>query len=317
MADKILVTLSTFAEYDAAPLHLIEASGVPFSVHKSGKRITTAELVDQGRDATVVIAGVEPYDARTIEQLPALRCISRCGAGVDAVDLAAARARGVTVLNTPDVPTEAVAELAVTMLLAIARNLSRQTGLMRRREWGRIEAHLLQGRRVGLIGLGRIGRRVVELLAPFRPVMLAADPLADRAWAEAHGVMLVSLDELLATSDLVSIHAARRSEAPLRIGAAEIARMKNGAGLVNLARGGMVDEDALHDALASGHLAGAGLDVYGEEPYRGRLCDLDTALLTPHNATLTVETRVAMETEAVDKALRFLRGALRPGEAIV
>jgi D-3-phosphoglycerate dehydrogenase len=93
--------------------------------------------------------------------------------------------------------------------------------------------------------------------------------------------------------------------------------MKKGAGLVNLARGGMVDEDALHDALASGHLAGAGLDVYGEEPYRGRLCDLDTALLTPHNATLTVETRVAMETEAVDKALRFLRGALRPGEAIV
>src|SRR5262245_14238108 len=109
--DAIFVTLSTFAEFSRAPLDALEASGIPFVVNKTGKRITTAELVASGAAATAVVAGVEPYDAGTLELLPKLRCISRCGAGVDAVDLAAARARGIAVLNTPDVPTEAVAEL--------------------------------------------------------------------------------------------------------------------------------------------------------------------------------------------------------------
>ena len=263
---------------------------MPFSVNTSGKRITTAELVAQAADATVAIAGVEPYDASVLAQLPKLRCISRCGAGTDSIDLGEARRRGIAVLNTPDVPTEAVAELAMAMILSLARRLRQQANLMGRREWRRLEGHLLAGRRVGLVGLGRIGRRVVELLQPFRAAVAAADPGADRVWADAHGVALITLDELLATSDVVSLHAARSGAHPLRLGAGELARMKAGAVLVNLARGGMVDEAALHEALTSGRLAGAGLDVYSEEPYRGALCDLENVVLTPHDATLTVET---------------------------
>jgi D-3-phosphoglycerate dehydrogenase len=202
-------------------------------------------------------------------------------------------------------------------MLALTRNLRRQADLMRRREWVRLEARVLQGRTVGIIGLGRIGRRVVELLQAFRPVLLAYDPFADPDWAASHGVALVGRDELLSSADLVSIHAAHRPDAPLRLAAADFARMRPGAAVVNLARGSMVDETALHDALASGHLSGAALDVYPDEPYRGRLCDLDNVVLTPHSATLTVETRVMMETEAVDKALRFLRGELRAGEIVV
>jgi D-3-phosphoglycerate dehydrogenase len=308
MADSIFVTLSAFAEYDPAPLRLLEASGIPFTVNRSGKRITGDELIAQGQHATAVVAGVESYDAATLARLPALRCISRCGAGIDAVDLAAARTRGIAVLNTPDAPTQAVAELAVAMILSLSRNLRRQSNLMGARDWRRLEAHLVSGRHLGVIGLGRIGRRVVELLTPFRPVFAAHDPHADAAWAAAHGVALVSIDELLTTSDVISLHAAGSADHPMRLGAPEFARMKPGALLINLARGTMIDDEALFAALTSGHLGGAGLDVFGEEPYCGPLCDLGNVLLTPHSATLTVETRVAMETDCVRNAIGFLQG---------
>lgn len=316
-APSILVALSTFAEHDRAPLALLESSGVPFTIHKTGKRITTPELLESARHATAVIAGVEPYDAKTLEALPNLRCIARVGVGVDAVDLAEARKRGVTVTNTPDVPTQAVAELALSMFLALARNLRPQGLRMGERKWVRLESHLLGGRQVGIVGLGRIGRRVAELSRAFGARVVAVDPMATAETAKALGVELVPLDALLATSDFVSLHAAKSADNPLAIGEAQLRRMKRGAILVNLARGGMVDEDALLGALKDGHLAGAGLDVFGQEPYSGPLCDVENVVLTPHSATMPVETRSAMEREAIEKALAFIAGTLKPADAVV
>jgi len=317
MTDSIFVTLSSFAEYDQGPLHLLQASGIPFAVNATGQRITTSQLIEQGSQATALVAGVERYDAATLEQLPALRCISRCGVGVDAIDLNAVRARGIAVLNTPTIPAQAVAELTIAMMLSVSRNLRAQANLMGERKWVRLESHLIAGRRVGVIGLGRIGRQVVELLEPFGARLMACDPLADAAWARAHGVSLVSLAELLRDSDIVSIHAAGASDLPLRLGSTELAGMKQGAILINVARGAMIDEDALHAALVSGHLAGAGLDVFVKEPYSGPLCDLPNVVLTPHSATLPVETRIAMETECVRKALDFLAGSLPDADRVV
>ena len=312
----IFVTLSSFAEYDAAPLNTLQASGRPFKIHSTGKRITTAELVAGGQDASVVIAGVEPYDRATLEQLPNLRCICRLGVGIDAVDLAAAKDRGIAVTNTPDAPTAAVAELALTMMLALSRNLPRQAVAARAHKWSRIESHLLGGRRVGIIGLGRIGRRVAELVRAFGSDVWAVDPFADAQWSAAHGVTLASLDELLSNCDIVSIHAARIGTAPLHLGEAEIQRMRPGAILINLGRGDMVDIAALHAALAAGRLFGAGLDVFPEEPYTGPLCDLDNVILTPHAATLPVETRSAMERQCVGQALAFLDGRLAASDRV-
>jgi D-3-phosphoglycerate dehydrogenase len=313
---SIYVTLSTFAEYDTSPLHRLRESGIPFSLNTTGKRVTPSQLLDEGGRATVLIAGVEVYDADTLARLPALRCISRCGAGVDAIDLDAARARGIMVVNTPDVPTQAVAELTVAMMLALSRQLPRQSELVRRREWKRLETHLLAGRTVGLIGAGRIGRRVCELLAPFGVRLLATDPKADYVWAAERHVDIVPLERLLAAADIVSIHASSIGAASLTLGAAELSLLKSGAAIVNVARGSMIDEAALAAALQSGRLAGAALDVYPQEPYRGPLCDLPNVILTPHAATLCVETRSAMELESVDKALRFLANRLQPGEPV-
>lgn len=312
----IFVALSTFAEHDPRPLAQLKASKYPFRIHRTGKRITTPELLRDGRDAALIIAGVEPYDAATLAELPALRCLVRCGVGVDAIDLNAARSRGITVLNTPDLPAVAVAELALAMFLSLSRNLRRQANSMSRREWNRLEAHLLGGRTVGLVGLGRTGRRVAELCRAFGAHVLASDPFAETSAARELGVELVPLEQLLRAADIVSLHAAKSADQPLMLGAVELAIMKRGAVLVNLARGGMVDEAALVDALQSGHLAGAGMDVFAQEPYTGLLCDFENVILTPHSATLTVETRARMELECVEKALRFVDGRIRPEEQV-
>jgi D-3-phosphoglycerate dehydrogenase len=315
VSGSVFVALSSFAEHDREPLRLLESSGLPFQIHRTGKRITAPELLQHAGGAAAIIAGVEPYDAGTLAGLPALRCISRCGIGVDSIDLDAARSRGIAVLNTPDQPAEAVAELGLAMMLALCRNLPRQIAHARRTEWRRLEAHLLGRCRVGLIGFGRIGRRIAELLRPFGSEIWVADPAVSPD-AGRH-VTVAPLDRLLRECDIVSIHAARSPQAPLVVGATELASMKPGAMLVNLARGGMVDEGALYDALISGHLSGAGLDVYVDEPYQGPLGSLDNVVLTPHSATLTVETRSAMERECVTKALRFLAGTLPQADRVV
>lgn len=312
----VFVALSTFAERDRRPLDRLIESGRPYRIHSSGKRITAEELLHSARDAAVVIAGVEPYDAGLLSELSSLRCIARCGIGVDSIDLSAARNRGIVVLNTPDVPTAAVAELALAMMLALSRNLRPQAASMAARRWERLEAHLFSSRVVGLIGCGRIGARVAQLCRAFGASVVVADPHAGRATTDALGAELVSLEDLLERADIVSIHAARGSERPLRLGAPEFRRMKRGAIIVNLARGGMLDESGLVDALKSGHLGGAGLDVYEHEPYAGPLCDFENVLLTPHSATNPVETRAAMELESVDKALRFLDGTIGDEERV-
>lgn len=310
MNDLIYVALSTFAEDDRRPLELLESSGYPFRIHGAGKRITPKELWHDGKDATVVLSGVEPYSSETLEQLPQLRCISRCGVGVDAIDLKAAKQRGVTVANTPGIPNDAVAELAIAMFLALSRNLHMQTNLMHARRWDRLEAHLLAGRTVGLIGLGNIGRRVAQLCLSFKAKVLAYDPQIDGSVEGDSGISMVTKEELLREADIVSLHASKSAGQSQLVGAEELNAMKRGSVIVNLARGEMVDEFALVAALKSGHLSGAGLDVFREEPYAGPLCDFEQVILTPHSATNTIETRSAMELKCVENALRFLGGNL-------
>lgn len=317
MSDLIFVALSTFAAEDRLPLDRLEASGYPFRLHRTGKRITTAELLRDGADASIILAGVEPYDSATLAKLPVLRCISRCGIGVDAIDLVEAQQRGVTVANTPGIPTEAVGELALAMFLDLSRNLRMQANLMQARRWERTTAHLLAGRTVGLIGFGRTGQRVAQLCRAFNVRILAYDPLADAVQAHSFGVSLVAKEQLLREADIISIHASRIAEHPVLIGSEELAKMKRGAILVNLARGEMVDEIALVEALRSGQLSGAGLDVFSAEPYHGPLCDFEQVILTPHSATNTVETRANMELQCLENGLDFLAGKLADERRVI
>jgi len=305
--NSIFVALSTFCEHDNTPLDLLINSGVNYKIHSTGKRITKEEIILEAADYDIIIAGVENYDRNVLNHLKGLKSIVRCGVGVDSIDHIAAKEKNITILNTPDTPTTAVAELALTMYLSLSRNLRMQANMMGEKKWQRLEAHLLSGKTLGIIGFGRIGKKIAELCKPFKLKILVHDPfLTDMEGMEE--ILVTSKDELLEKSDIVSVHASARIPGTVIIDKAGFLKMKKNAFLVNLSRGGMIDEEALVTELKSGKLAGAALDVFGNEPYNGPLCNFENVILTPHSATLTIETRAAMELECVEKALHFLRG---------
>lgn len=312
----ILVTLSTFSADSEYPLHLLKESGFTFRTNDSGRRMEPGEVVEMGRNCRGLVSGVEKYTAETLAQFPNLQCISRCGVGMDNIDLVEAERRKVVVLNTPDEPVIAVAELTLAMMLGLLRQLPRVDLLTRSRKWQRVTCNLLAGKTVGIIGLGRIGKRVAELVQAFGAIVVGAEPYPDPIWVSKHDVELMDLQKLLVRADVVSIHVSPSSDRRFCLGTEEFTLMKQGAWLINMARGDMVDEIALKDALDSGRLSGAGLDVYTREPYHGPLCDNDRVILSPHQATLTVESRVAMETRAVGNAVQYLRDLNRPSTAL-
>jgi D-3-phosphoglycerate dehydrogenase len=306
MKGKIFVSLSTFAEYGDGPLRLLEESGFPYSLNPLGRRLTRDDLIEMGRDCEGVIAGIEPYDTYIFDNMPELRCISRCGVGIDNIDLVKAKECGVTVLNTPDVVIQPVVELTTAMIFDLMRKLSYHSGLMHGRTWRKTAGNLLVGKTVGILGLGRIGKRVAEVMLSLGTKVYGTDISPDLRWAEALDVKIVPLGELLRVSDILTLHLSTAKGTKLQLGESELRSMKKGAVIVNTARGQYISETALCNVLKDGHLEGAALDVFQEEPYTGKLCELENVILTPHVATLTRESRVQMELQATRNLLAFL-----------
>ena len=308
----VYVTLQQFCEEDDQPKRLLEAEGFDVRQNALGRRLRREELATMLSEAAAVVAGIEPYDAGVLAALPRLRCISRCGVGVDSIDIEAARRLGIAIYRTVDEVIEPVAQMTLAMILALARNLPLHTQDVREGRWTKRTGVLLSEWTIGLVGFGRIGQAVERLLRPFGPRVLANDPMLQHAEVP-RGVDAVPLNTLLARADLVSLHADRQREAGALIGEREFSVMKPGSFLVNTSRGYLVDQDALLSALQSGHLAGAALDVFEPEPYTGPLARLSQVLATPHVASLTRASRAAMERRAVEQLIEhFSRAGVAP-----
>jgi glyoxylate reductase len=260
-------------------------------------------------------------DGALLAASPRLRVVSSCSVGLDHVDLGAARQRGIPVGHTPGVLTETTAELAFALLLAAARRVAEADRFVRAGLWkpGRqwdpelLLGRDLQGATLGIVGLGAIGQVVARRAVAFGMRVLGAS----RSRRELPGVAWTSLHELLAESDFVSLHAPLGPETRNLLGASELARMKPGAILVNTARGGLVDEVALVEALRSGRLAAAGLDVFASEPLPAEspLLALDNVVLLPHIGSASVATRTRMADLAVENLLAGLEGRPLPRRA--
>jgi D-3-phosphoglycerate dehydrogenase len=300
----LYVTLSTFAEADREPLKMLEQSGLRFGINRTGKRPSAAEVMASCGSAKVLVAGVETYDEAVLSQLHArgLRCISRCGSGTENIDLAAATRLGIHVFNTPDETVPAVAEHTLCLILAMLRRLPELDRDTKGGRWKRHTGNLLQEKTVGLVGYGRIGRRVAQLVEAFNARCLVLDPMVRDIPA---GLRANSLEELLAGSDIVSLHCPAGA---VRLGKRELALMRKPSWLVNTARGDLVEEQALVESLTRGQLAGAAVDVYPREPYEGPWLSTSGFLLTPHQSTLTMETRTRMECRAIFQSIAFLQG---------
>lgn len=272
-------------------------------------------LLAQLSDAEALVAVFSRVDRELLDAAPQLRVVANAAVGYDNIDVAACTARGIRVTNTPGVLTDATADVAFGLLLSVTRRLGEAERLLRsgiRFRWG-FETLLgtgLQGRRLGVVGLGEIGAAVARRARAFGMSVVYCNrrPVAPAVAAEL-SARLVALDELLATSDVVSLNCPYTPETHHLIDAAALARMRPHAFLINTARGKIVDEDALVEALRAGTIAGAGLDVFEHEPdVHPGLLELENVALAPHIGSATVETRTAMAVLAARNAVAVLAG---------
>jgi D-3-phosphoglycerate dehydrogenase len=270
-------------------------------------------LTAVGEADAVIASSLATYDGPAMDRAPHLRVIARTGIGVDKIDLRAATERGIAVCNTPDAPTISTAEHAITLMLSVAKRVGGAQAALRsggRDFFGSHEGREVAGKVLGLVGVGRIGTNVARMAAGFDMSVLAYDPFVDAAAAEAGIQMVGSLDQLLTEADIVSLHLPLRSETQQLMNAKHIAQMKQGAILVNTARGGLVDHDALLASLESGRLFGAGLDVTDPEPLPPdhTLLHRDDVVVTPHVAAATAAGKARLYESAVMQALQVLQG---------
>ena len=291
-------------------LAVLRAAGCELVLNDLERPPTEEELLARIGDADALISGTEPVTARVIAAAPRLKVISKHGVGFDNVDLAAAGARGIVVAVCGGPATDSVADMAMALLLAVARRVPQADASVKQGRWKRFVGPELRGKTLGIVGLGQIGKAVADRAKGFGMRLVAHDAREDRAFAASSGVSCVTLDELLATSDFVSLHAPVTHETRRMIGSERLRRMKRTAFLVNTARGELVDEDALYHALKDGVIAGAATDVFVHEPPGADhpLLTLDNFVATPHSAAQTPEGLRRMGEVCAENVLRVLRG---------
>ena len=306
MTYRVAIGPSSFAANEKEPLEILKKAGIEVVANPFGRRLTEAEIINHLKGVDGLIAGLEPLNRRVLTSFPQLLAIARVGIGLDNVDLEAAKEMDIKVSNTPDEPAQAVAEMTLTALLALCRGLVPANAAMHARRWQKAVGTGLTGTKVLLIGYGRIGRCVGELLRNFGAVVFVADPFLSDSRLN-NGERVVSLDEGLSEASIISLHASGNE---VILGENEFGKMQNGVIILNAARGELVDEDALIKALENGKVRGAWFDVFRQEPYTGRLCEFEQVLLTPHISTYTQQCRLNMEMAAVKNLLRDLEISL-------
>lgn len=307
MSLVVAIGPSSFAEEDDTPRRILEAAGVVVKENPFGRRLTEAETMAHLEGVDGLIAGLEPLNRAVIAvAAPRLKAIARVGIGVANVDFEAAAEHGVKVSSTPEGPIDAVAEMTLAALLSIGRRIISANAALHDGAWKKEIGFGLRGTPALIIGYGRIGRRVGALLRAFGAELLVYDPYVDAA-SLTDGERMTSLHEGLVEAAVITLHAAGED---CILGPDEFSRIRPGAVLLNSARGGLVDEAALVNALESGTLAGVWCDAFWQEPYNGPLTRFPQAVLTPHIATYTRQCRRDMESAAVRNLLRDLGMAL-------
>ncbi len=314
---KVLIAPATLANVAGGYLEALRGASLEVVYSPFAAQMVEAELLPTLKGVAASLAGSEPYTRRVLEANPQLRVIARAGVGYDAVDLAAATEHGVAVCITPGTNQDAVAEHAFALMLALVKNLVPQhLGTVAGR-WPRQSNLPLRGRTLGIAGLGRIGKAVAVRGAVFGMPLLAYEPYPDQDFVRRYNVTLVPFDRLLAASDFLSLHLPLTAESKHLIRRDTLARMKPTAYLINTARGGLVCEADLYEALRARRLAGAGLEVFEEEPPGASpLFGLENVVVTPHAAGVDVQSRDDMALSAAQAIVSLSRGEW-PAEKVV
>lgn len=288
---KVLVTATNYSKYCQAGKKILENAGCKIIENPHGRPYTFDELKEIVEDIDGVVVGVDDWNEDVFKLAPKLKGMARFGVGVDNIDLNAAKEHGIIVCNSPGINSSAVAEQAVALMLSLIRNIPEMNRAVRKGEWPRPMFHELKSRTIGFLGFGAIARNVAQRLAGFGPEMIAYDKYPNQEAADKLGVRLVSQEEVLKESDIISIHLPATDETKHLINKETIQQMKDGVYIVNTARGSIVNEADMAGALESGKAAGFGTDVFEHEPIdlSGPLFKYDNYIATPHVSAETFE----------------------------
>ncbi len=293
---KVVVGASSFADSSNKPMQMLEKKGVEIVKNPFGRRLTEEEIIDHLKDADGLLAGLEPLNEKVFEKCPNLKAIARIGIGVDNVDFDAAKKYGIKVSNTPDGPTQAVAEMTITALLMLLHQIVPMNEAVHNGVWKKRIGQSIQGVKVLVIGYGHIGKATTQLLKSLgAEVMIYDKYLVEESTC--------TLAEGLRNADVISLHVSGKDEV---LGKEELCMLRDGAFILNSARGTLINEDALYDGLQSGHIGGFWGDALWKEPYEGKMRECKNAILTPHICTYTMSCRESMESQAVENLLRDL-----------
>ena len=311
---RVLVTARIFGHLSDAGFEIFRKRGIEL-VHNPyrGKGLNESQLIELIGGVDGLLTGVDQVTRTVIEKADRLKVISKFGTGVDNIDVEAASDKRIIVTNAPNVNSEAVADMTFALIFAIARRVPFAFERVRRGEWPLIVGTEVFGKTIGLIGLGQIGKRVAKRACGFGMKILAYEISPDKEFLKETGVRLVSLQSLLREADVVSIHVPLTEQTRHLIGREELKMMKAFAFLINTARGGIVDEEALYEALKSNAIAGAAFDVLQYEPPKDlKLADLDNCVLTPHISPFTREAIEGAERLSAQNIIDVLEGRYPP-----
>lgn len=299
---KVAIGPSSFAAVDQAPLNLLKVKGLEVIPNPYGRKLTQTEIIDHLRGVDGLLAGLEPLNGKVFSESPQLKAVARVGIGMENVDIDAAKKSGIIISNTPDGPTDAVAEMTLAAALSLSRNIVQANGALHEKQWEKSIGMGLKNANVLIVGYGRIGRKVADLFRIMGAHILICDPLVAKKDLQ-YGENLLELKDGLKLADIITLHAG--GDSPI-LTETEFEIMKKGAIVLNSARANLIDENALFNALDSGKVSSAWLDVFWNEPYNGRLTEYNQVLLTPHMSTYSVQCRKEMEMAAVNNLLRDL-----------
>jgi D-3-phosphoglycerate dehydrogenase len=307
---RVLVTPTSFGKHDPRLRAELEAAVGEVIYNPTSQPLSSEKVRALLPGCHGYIAGLDVIDRAALAAADALKVIARYGVGVDRVDLDVARARGIIVTNTPSANAVSVAELTIGLMLALARSIPIADAATKAGQWSRFTGVALEGKTIGLIGFGSIGQQTARRLQGFDCRIVIHDPALDPVFARSHQVEWAALEEVIAQADFLSLHLPLTPASQGMVNAGFLARMKPGAFLINTARGDLIDDDALVEALVNGRLRGAALDVFSSEPPTPHhpLLKLPNVIVTPHAGAHTDAAMNAMGWGALRDCLAVLRG---------
>lgn len=308
---KIFVSTSPFGEIDSSPLKLLRETGWEFEVNPYDRKLTPEEVGEMAADCDGLIAGTENINV-VMEKAKKLKIVSRVGIGLDSVPLKKCRDRGITVTYTPDAVTMAVAELTVGIMISLTRHVIYADMEIRRSNWKRKQGKRIGNSTIGIIGVGRIGTETIKLLSSFKPEKILVNDIRDISDTIKHlqestqiSIKCASKKEIYRSADIVSLHVPFSPKTKNMINREILKQFRSDSYLINLARGGIVNETDLYYCLKEHQIAGAAIDCFTQEPYSGPLAELDNIILTQHMGSCSFDCRAKMEVQATEDMIRF------------